>query len=205
VVAGAVLLATSVHAFGWTQRAGCTDDSIDPGCPTFVQARFLRLVAGGGGLFLGSGGHGDVSIDFGFHPFAGAFSTGIWTSGAFAEHWLVVSGGIFMQLDLTYVAVSGLWSHNPRATWPFRVQVGGRLGLDGSRSVQPRPELPDPPPYQLMRPAVHAYVNIEVPLTDHAPRLAWVLRGTVDLSVNLLTAFRWNVSTGLSFGFDPLP
>ncbi len=168
----------------------------------FSYPRYLRLLPGIGAVPLVTGTDTAFTLDGGVHSFDGAFSTGVSGSGAADNHgrFLVGSFGLFVQLDLTYLILSCLWSHPPQPNWPVRLQVGSRIGMDLSVSWAPRPELPRPPDYWLLRPALYSFVDVEVPL---GPARAWslILRGSVDSAVNLGSVYRWCVGVGVGYGW----
>jgi hypothetical protein len=199
LAATAVLItATFAEGSGWY----CNDYEVKSECPVFVQSRFLRHLAGGGALPGATDGLFTTSIDYGVHPFEGAFATGVWSTISAASSWSVGSFGVFLELDLTYVALSHLWDHNPPATFPFRLQAGAHLGLDASQSFLPRPELPNPKAYVLFRPSTQGYVTLEIPVTEGAPRFSVLVRGAIDGAVSLNTLYRWSLSAGFSYGYD---
>lgn len=160
--------------------------------------------------FVGAGGvpnwHGSYFIfttDWCLHPFDGAFSTGTSFSIAadFHQTWSLGSAGVFVQLDLTYLFLSGLWAVQPPATFPFRIQLGSRVGVDVSRSEQTRPELTEKQVYWLLRPVLHSYLDVEVPIPG-ARHIAIVLRAALDTPASLGTIYRYNFSLGVSWGYE---
>lgn len=169
----------------------------------YSYPKYITAFAGAGGVPLYSGAYFIHTVDWGLHPFDGAFSTGTSFSVAADFHrvWSLGAAGVFVQLDLTYLFLSGLWAVQPPAHFPFRVQLGSRVGLDVSRSEMDRPELPEPEIYWLVRPALHNYVDVEIPIGS-ARRFTLVLRAAIDTPANLSTVYRWNFSIGGSWGYE---
>jgi hypothetical protein len=158
-----------------------------------------------------------MTAELGGHPFRGALETGFSFSSAndLKGYWSVVTPGIFAALDLTYVFATGFWTYqlpgpNPTPTCSlaatrrsglpcFRLRLGGRLGLSLSSSSRPD-DVPYASTYQLVRPELQPFLDVEVPVSTD--RFSLVLRGAFDSPVNLSTLFRWNVTAGLSYAYD---
>lgn len=171
--------------------------------PPYSWAKNVTAYVGAGGVPNWHGSYFIFTADWGLHPFDGAFSTG--TSASFAvdwhRTWLLGALGVFVQLDLTYLFLSGLWAVDPPADFPFRLQLGSRVGVDVSESYQTRPELAEPQSYVLVRPALHSYVDLEFPIPG-ARHFCLVLRAAIDTPASLGTIYRYNFSLGFSGGYE---
>jgi hypothetical protein len=149
-----------------------------------------------------------VTAEIGAHPLQGAFATGLSVSDTTdaAGHWSVVTPGLFGQIDLTYVFLSGLWAYAPPASFPFRLAIGSRLGMGVSESFRPNglPAATYAPAYGLIRPELMSFFDVGVPLSfvdASSPfwrRYAVVARASVDTAINVSTLYRWSGSIGLA-------
>jgi hypothetical protein len=198
-VAFAVLLLPNVcHA---------SDDPCACATAPYDYPRLVRtlLGTGGSGTQLPAGDRlGDVvmTTELGGHPFSGALGTGASLSSTLdiGGLWSVVTPGIFAKFDLTYVFLTGLWASAVPCDFPFRLQLGGRLGLSLSQSSRSRADLPSEQPYSLVRPELETFFDVERPLgTDRSWSL--VARGAIDSAFNLSGIYRWSVSFGVSYGW----
>lgn len=170
--------------------------------PPFAPRGYVRALLGLGGAQRIDGHNMSLTADFGARTFNGVFSSGFSTSVAtdLAGHWFVVTPGFFIQLDLTYLFLSGLWAQEPPSDFPFRLQVGSRIGLDVSDSFPSREQQPYASNYLLLRPALHSFVDLEKPL-DKNRLFSAVVRVAVDTPIALTDLFRWSVSIGISRGW----
>lgn len=172
--------------------------------PAFGNPNYVRILLGGGGVPLVDGPSMGFGGEWGAHAFGGAFSTGFsWSlEGALNGRWVVTVPGLFVQLDLTYVLLSGFWNHAPPADFPFRVQVGERLGLGISSSFPPPEAEPWASPYLLMRPELHTFVDVAFPFGGDPYRLLFV-RAALDSATTVVSIvpFRWSVSVGMTWGW----
>jgi hypothetical protein len=171
--------------------------------PPYSWAKNATAYVGAGGVPNWHGSYFIFTADWGLHPFDGAFSTGTSISVAadFHQSWSLGALGVFVQLDLTYLFLSGLWAVDPPADFPFRLQLGSRVGVDVSRSVQTRPELTEPQVYWLARPSLHSYLDLEFPIPG-ARHFCIVLRSAIDTPASLHTIYRYNFSLGFSGGYE---
>lgn len=144
-----------------------------------------------------------MTAEIGGHPLSGALGTGFSVSTAMDVRglWSVLTPGLFAKLNLTYLFLTGLWTYGPPPpAFPFRLKVGGRLGVGISQSTRPSGDVPNAATYVLIRPELLDFVDIEWPLgSDRA--YSFVARGALDTPVNLSSVFRWSVSAGLSYGW----
>jgi hypothetical protein len=172
---------------------------------------FVRELIGGGDakhLPLDDGvANWEVTGEVGGYPLGRVFATGLSVSYArdFYGHWMVFTPGLFAQINVTALLMSGLFAYDddPQKV-PFRIEWGERLGLGLSKSERPENDFPNSPSYQLWRPEVHSYVDVAVPLGREA-RHAIVGRGAIDTPVNLASLFRYSFSLGVEFAWEPIP
>jgi hypothetical protein len=186
----AALLALLIVAFPSLAHA-------DP--PPFDPHYFFRALVGVGSVPNlprdDESGNVVFTAEVGGHPLSGALATGVSISTAsdMLGNWYVLVPGLFAELDLTYLFLTGFWTYDPPEEFPFRLELGSRLGLARSESF--RSEIPYAQPYTLFRPELGSFLDFAYPLCDCDQAL--VLRTAVDTSVNIETAFRWSVSVGL--------
>ncbi|MGH7440099.1 MAG: hypothetical protein ACRENE_30785 [Polyangiaceae bacterium] len=115
--------------------------------------------------------------------------------------WSVWSVGLFAEIDVTFVLLSGLWAYEPPPRFPFRLDLGSRLGVAYSQSSRPASDVEGGPQYNLIRPETQSYLELAVPLGE-ARMLSVMLRGAVDTSVNYETAFRWTGLAGVELSWS---
>jgi hypothetical protein len=176
-------------------------------CRPYVYPRALRVLAGVGSVPLVAGSSANLGVDYSPHSFSGsdvrggALATGLSASFDFAldGRWLAVAPGLFVQVDLTYLALSRLLVGEPPSDFPVRVQVGSRLGIGLTRSFPPRDVLPWASPYFLIRPEVRWFLNLEFPL-DRWRVYSFVLSGALDTRASQSGVLRWSICAGLSWG-----
>jgi len=171
--------------------------------PHFARSRSVRMLLGGGTVPAVASGFLTVEAEWLLRPFNGALSVGTAASGSGDVHglWSDVTLGLSFALDLTYLFLSGFWWVEPSPTFPVRLSVGARLGLTFSRSWLPRPELSSSPEYQLLRPELHPFLDVEVPLPC-TPHLSALARVAIDTNANPTTLFRWAAYAGMSWGYE---
>lgn len=186
----AIAAATSLDA------SYCDEQAQKKGVPSFAPRNFGQVLTGFGGVTDSSSPLMGVAFEGGHRPFAGALSTGyaLASSTDTAGQWFVLSPGLLVKLDLTYVFLSGFWSHCPSPTFPLRVQVGTRIGFDISESFGVKPS------YWLVRPDLQPHVDLELVL-DSQRKYALVGRLAMDTTINLEATVQWIVSFGISFGW----
>jgi hypothetical protein len=184
-------------------KASCGDQC---GTAPFVYDWYVRALVGLGSVpnlpYDDRTGNTVVTTEIGFHPLKAAFSSGFSMSNAADWNglWNVLTPGLFAQLDLTYILLSGLWAYPPPRSFPLRIAVGGRFGLGISNSFRPTAGLPVDmfaPEYELLRPELMSYLDFDYALSSDR-RYAVVFRMAVDTAVNLSQVFRWSGSVGLS-------
>ena len=174
----------------------------------FSSPWFFRILAGGGGVPElprdDNAGHVVFTAEIGHQPVAdktgGALSTGFSISSAedANSHWSVITPGLFAQLDLTYVLLSGLWARVPPSSFPVRLNLGSRLGVGISESFRPQQDLPYAQSFLLLRPEVMSYLQVNVPLDDRHQYVI-VARGAIDTSANLGELYRWSFAGGFAY------
>jgi hypothetical protein len=179
----------------------------------FVHDWFFRGLVGAGSVpnlpTDDRTGNMVLTAEVGAHPLQGAFATGFSLSNAsdWKGHWSVVTPGLFGQLDLTYLLLSGLWAYQPQRDFPFRLAVGSRLGLGVSESFRPSDGLPADtyaPAYRLLRVELMSFLDLDIPLTADR-HYALVARAAVDTPVNVSSVFRWSGSVGISSAWSATP
>lgn len=175
------------------------DDAGHRVAPPFAHDAFLRTFVGAGGLASGPSSNVIFGTEIGHRPLGGGLGTGFAFSSATDVHgrYTVLTPGLFAKLDLTYLFLSGGWATTPPNCFPFRLQLGSRLGLGISESFR---STPAPSTYVLVRPELQPFFDVEVPL-DRDRVYSIVVRGSIDTSVNLEAWFRWGVAIGLSYGW----
>jgi hypothetical protein len=185
----------------------CDRDTSSLVC-AFTHRYFVRTLVGLGDApdrpADDSGAGAVLTFEWGAFPLGNVLGTGLSVSSFLDTHrqWSVTTAGLFAKVDLTYLFISGLWAVVPDPAFPFRLQLGGRLGLAASESFRPKQDVPDIGPYVLARPEVESFVDFELPQPSD-PRFSLLGRGALDTSVNLSTFFRWSFSFGVSYGWDP--
>jgi hypothetical protein len=167
----------------------------------YVPDWSFRAFAGAGEVFAPvphddpHGANVVLTSEIGYHLVGPAFVTGLSLSTAADVRglWFVAVPGFFGQIDLTYLLTTGLRAYDPPSpgTVPFLLLLGTRLGLATSQSTYANE--PNLAPYTLVRPELGSYAEIDLLF---GRKWGPVLRGTIDTSVNLETAYRWNVSAG---------
>jgi hypothetical protein len=176
------------------------------GQPPFVHDWFFRGLVGAGSVpnlpTDDRTGNMVLTVEVGAHPLQGAFATGFSLSNAsdWKGYWSVLTPGLFGQVDLTYLFLSGLWAYAPPRDFFFRLAVGSRLGLGVSESFRPSNGLPADtyaPAYQLLRTELMSFLDLDIPVTSDR-RYALVARAAVDTPVNVSSVFRWSGSLGIS-------
>jgi hypothetical protein len=171
-------------------------------CLSFAYPRYSRLLVGVGGATLVRGAALNLTAEVNPNFFSGTFSSGYSLSLATDfQRWLVVVPGLFVQWDLTYLFLSGLWTTAPPKTFPFRIHVGARVGMAISVSFPSEEASPHASPYLLLRPELQPFVDLEVPI-DQWRIWSVIVRAAVDAPVGADSVFRWSVSAGISKGFD---
>lgn len=172
--------------------------------PTFGFSRFLRTTVALGSVPRVGGRFLADTLEWGLRPFEGAFATGLSLTGGgdALNRWFTFTGGVFLELDLTYLFLTGFWAVKPPKWFPFRLHLGTRIGIDFSASWQPRDEEPSPRPYQLLRPALHTFVDLELPLGPRTD-LSLFLRGSMDTPMNVSSVYRWSLGVGFCWGYGP--
>jgi hypothetical protein len=162
----------------------------------FANRNFARSLIGMGGVTDSPVPHMLITTEGGHRPFGGVLSTGYsLSSGTDAQgRWFIISPGLLVQVDLTYLFLSGFWARCPDPTFPVRVQVGSRIGVDISQSFGITPT------YWLIRPELQPYLDLEVPLAKDRT-VSLVVRLSADTTINLESIVLWTVSVGLSFGW----
>ncbi|MBK7864202.1 MAG: hypothetical protein IPJ65_37520 [Archangiaceae bacterium] len=175
-----------------------------------ADARFTRyfhfLAEGGGVPSVEKSGHLGTSVDWGLYPFDGAFSTGMSAQLGAAitgPRWVLFQLGLFARLDLTWLLLTGFWRDDGAPDrFPFRVQVGSRLGIDWSQSTLTLPGQEGGTSYTLLRPVLHSFLDLQLPLPGHDwGQHAVFVRASVDTPVNLSTVIRWGLSVGFALGY----
>jgi hypothetical protein len=176
--------------------------------PPFAYPKMVRTLVGFGYVpkLPSDDRTANVSLteEIGGHPLTGALGTGFSISSTtdLKGLWSVVTPGLFVKLDLTYLFLSGLWACSPSRIFPFRLQLGGRLGLGISESTRPKGDVPGAAQYVLLRPELQSFFDVEIPIgTDRIYSV--VGRGAFDGSVNLSDVFRWSFSMGINYGWGP--
>ncbi|MFO0587449.1 MAG: hypothetical protein U0441_07915 [Polyangiaceae bacterium] len=170
--------------------------------PTYAQAMSLHALFGLGGIPGVRSMNGSLTTEFGSRPFHGnnndpsAFSTGIGyaVTSDFNGKYSILSLGLFAKLDLTYVFLSGFWTHPFAPDFPFRVQAGGRLSISMSDSFGGLVR-----PYTLVRPEVTPFVDLEI-VANKARTTAFVLRAAYDDTLDIEQP-RYTVAIGLDYGW----
>ncbi len=190
-------------------RAASADVSA-PGDGPFVHNWFFRTLLGLGDVpdlpANDRTGNAVLTAELGAHPLQGAFATGFSITNAtdWKGSWEVVTPGLFGQIDLTYIFLSGFWAYPPPRDFCFRIALGTRLGVGFSESSRPSQPgqltLQYAPSYALWRPELMSFADVDWPL-GRARRYAIVLRGAIDTSVNLSALFRWSGSLGVSMAW----
>ncbi len=188
-------------------RDTCTDAELLR-CAPYTPPMYVRVVAGVGAVPNVPGAFGELTVDAAYSSFSGnqvrggAFSSGLSFSlgGAFDHRWVMLVAGLFMEVDLTYIAFSHFWSREPR-NLPARMSVGTRLGAAVTQSYPSRNDAPYADPYLLVRPELHSFVDIAIPVGKWR---MWAinLRGALDTPVALNSIFRWSVSVGFTWGWS---
>lgn len=204
----ALLLAARSSGAGPTPLC---EPSSDVTVPPFAPKWFARTLVGSGAAWQtpldDRGPDLAETAEFGAYPLGGALAAGVSLSNAsdLKNLWAVTTPGIFAKIDLTYWFLTGMYSCAPAPRrFPFRVQLGSRIGLGISESFRPLSDVPDVSPFKLLRPELLSFVDAEFPVPPEK-HYAIVVRGGVDTSVNLSSLFRWSVSLGLAYawGADP--
>lgn len=195
------LAASLLPAVAAAGEPACAPDT----CHPYAHRKFARTLVGFGAVPDPRSVNATLTAEIGGRPFSsappdiGAFSTGVAYSSTadLAGRFTVVGLGLFVKLDLTSLFIGGLWSADPpRNNFPFRLQVGDRLGIGASESFRR-----GSPTYVLLRPEVQYFLDLEIPL--HEERIhSIVVRGAIDTAVNGADLFRWSVSLGLDYGWD---
>jgi hypothetical protein len=204
-------LALAVLLFPAISRAAqepCATEASEPPCarPPFVYPDLVRTLVGIGGAPMLPPDDRTANLvltaEIGGHPLGGALGTGLSISSVldFKQLWSVVTPGLFAKIDLTYLFLSGLWRIAPPPEFPFRLQLGGRLGLGVSESTRPSADVSYAVPYTLVRPELQNFADLEIPV-DALHVYSFVLRGAIDTPVNLSGVYRWSFSTGLNYGW----
>ena len=182
-------------------------EDVSPPFPPYAYSKFFQTLVGLGAA-KGVGSTALVlTTEIGHHPLAGALGTGFSLSSATAMdgRWTVITPGLLAKLDLTYVFTGGLWAAPPPDDFPFRLQLGGRLGLGISESFPAK--VPYASSYLLVRPELQPFLDIEL-----LPPIAWaclpkdrvfslIVRLAIDAPVNLGNVFRLSGSIGLNYGW----
>jgi hypothetical protein len=187
--------------------AAAADSAAGPADPGYTYPRFVHTLLGAGGvptLPVGDRtGNVVLTTEIGGHPLTGALGTGFSLSETLdmKGQWSVFTPGLLAQLDLTYLAATALYTYLPPRTSLAHLQVGGRLGLAFSESSQP--SVAYEPSYELLRPELQPFVDLDVPVTwlGRGRHDSLIFRGAVDCPVNLSSIFRWSLSVGLSYGW----
>jgi len=167
---------------------------------TFAPPWFFRILAGMGSvpnLPLGDNTANMIgTVEVGGHQLSGAFASGLSfsTTADMLGGWIVIVPGVFGQLDITYLLLTGFWAEEPPPYFPVRLQIGSRLGMACSESF--RTDATYAPPYRLYRPELGSYLDLDVRLPGGSQFL--VFRAGVDTSINTETLYRWSGSVGLS-------
>lgn len=173
-------------------------------CPPYAHSMFVRTLVGLGGVPGVQSANATLTAELGGRPFSqppwdiGAFSTGIgFTSTTdLTGRFSLMALGLFAKMDLTHNFLSGLWSVPPRRSFPFRLQIGARLGIAASESFSKESH------YVLVRPEMLYFLDLEVPVDDRRIH-SILLRGALDTSVDTSDPFRWSLSIGLDYGWNP--
>jgi hypothetical protein len=203
-----VLFASTSDALA--DGAACVHDRIgedvSPPFPPYTYPKFFQTLVGLGA----ANGAGSTALvlttEIGHRPLAGALGTGFSLSSATAVDgsWTVITPGLLAKLDLTYVFAGGLWAAPPPDDFPFRLQLGGRLGLAMSDSFPTK--TPYGASYLLFRPELQPFLDLEVLPFGLAclPRdriFSLIVRLALDAPVNLSDVFRFSGSIGLNYGW----
>jgi hypothetical protein len=166
----------------------------------------LRFLAGVGGVPAlpqdDNAAHLVMTTEVGGHLLGGPLATGVSLSTVVDtdQHWSVFTPGLFAKLDLTYLFMTAFFLYDDIVYDPvLRLQLGGRLGVGFSDSTRPNQDVPYAPSYQLWRPELQSFVDLEYPLRNTA--YALVLRSAVDTGVNLGTVYRYSFSFGLDYAW----
>lgn len=168
---------------------------------------YIRAFAGAGGaqhLPADDGApHAITTFEIAAHPLGQVLSTG--TSVSYArdahEQWDVWSLGIFAQIDVTALLMSGLlaYPYDVRRAF-FRLDLGERLGLAASRSLRPGNDVGDVRPYVLIRPELTTFVDFAVPIRRERDWF-FLARAAFDTSVNLESLFRATATLGIEYSW----
>jgi hypothetical protein len=203
-----VLLAALTITIVAPSTARGDEERATPAAPSFSAPWFFRLLAGGGGVPRlpddDRAGNVVYTAEIGHRPVAGntggALSTGFSISSAAdaKSQWSVITPGLFAQLDLTYVLLSGLWARIPPSAFPVRLELGSRLGLGISQSFRPQQDLPYAQSFLLLRPELMSYLQVDVPL-DKRHEYVLLARGAIDTSVNLGELYRYSFTGGFAY------
>jgi hypothetical protein len=198
VAVGLVPTAAVAQEKSATEEASCTDGRFS--CDWFFKG-FVGLGAVPHAPADDNKVSAVTTAEIGAFPLHGAFATGLSVSSAsdWEGHWMVLTPGLFGQIDLTYVLLSGLYAYEPPPKFSFRLAIGSRIGLGISESFRPSDSNPTEkyaPSYMLLRPEMMTYLDLEVPIPG-CRYYAIVGRGALDTAVNMSNLFRWSGAIGL--------
>jgi hypothetical protein len=209
-LAAAIGLAPSTAAADDGGSHGRIGEDTSTPFPPYAYPFFTQVLAGVGAAPTGGApNRPGVAVAFtteiGHRPFGAALGTGFSISEAteVSGAWTVVVPGLFAKIDLAYLFAGGLWTSRPPDSFPFRLLLGGRVGLAVSESFPSRTQVPFGSPFMLVRAELQPFLDFEWPpcfVKDRAFSL--VVRGALDTSVNLSDVFRWSASLGLNYGWD---
>jgi hypothetical protein len=175
--------------------------------PVYSRPGLVTTFAGLGGSPTDKYPNAVLTIEIAHRPFGGALTTGISLSSAteLDGTWNVITPGLVAKMDLTYVALSGFFSHDPKPDFPIRFHVGARVGMAVSQSwvhIEPSTtssyELKSS--YVLVRPELESFLDVEVPF---GKKRAYSLVGRVAFDTPIAgdTLFRWSLACGLGYSW----
>jgi hypothetical protein len=203
----ALLVETGMARAGAECAASPPVESATSAGPAPLHKWFLRGLSGWGGVPQlpadDRAPHLVLDLEIGAYPLGQIVSTG--ASASFAldayRQWTVWSGGLFAQIHVTSLFLSGLWAYpyDPRQV-PFRLDVGERVGIASSDSRRPANDVPDGPTYTLIRPELMTFAELGISIRPQRD-LFFLLRAALDTSVNLETLFRASGSVGLEYSW----